>query len=493
MLLLALAHAMFMSLLLTGAGAIEIGAGSRQLERLGGLIHAMPITAGCMLAGAAALAALPPAAGFGGMWMLLQAVFAAPRAGGLGLQLLSAGVVAALALATALTAAASVRLVGVALLGRPRSPRASAASEAGACVRLAMLGLAGVSVLIGVFPGAVLSLAGPALRLLAGISMAERLGPLTVAAQLDAPGYVAPAIALLLGLAIAAALRGAKGGEHDAAGWDCGAEPAPPWLPFGDPLTQYGGASMAQPFRRALGAAAFRPIAGAGLSKFAWRLSVPTTRVALAAIVLIVVGRIGVRCGRGAVVTALLSLIAQLLHLALVLAAAPVVTGVLALFEARLQGRSGPHPLQPWLDLLRMFRKQTVMAESVSWLFRIAPAVAFGAIVVAAALVPSFALGMTFAPAADLLVIAGLLMLARCVLALAAMDTGTAFGGIGASRAMFSAVFAEPALLVVFLLCSLLAGSTNIDAVAAMLRDVGTIKDFARAGVAGAADGGSGG
>jgi formate hydrogenlyase subunit 4 len=172
-------------------------------------------------------------------------------------------------------------------------------------------------------------------------------------------------------------------------------------------------------------------------------------------------------------VTALFSVVAQLLHAALVLAAAPVVTGVLALFEARLQGRSGPHPLQPWRDLFRMFRKQSLLAENVSWLFRWAPVIVFASIGVAAALVPSFALGMASAPAADLLVIAGLLMLARCVLALAALDTGSAFGGIGASRIAFVFVFAEPALLVLFFVVSLLAGSTNVDAIAATLREGG--------------------
>lgn len=173
--------------------------------------------------------------------------------------------------------------------------------------------------------------------------------------------------------------------------------------------------------------------------------------------------------------TAVFSLIAQLLHTALVLATAPLLTGVLALFEARLQGRAGPNPLQPWRDLKRLFRKQSVLAENVSWLFRAAPAVAFAATAVAAMLVPSFALGMTTAPAADLLVIAGFMLLARCVVALAAMDTGTAFGGIGASRSMFVAVLAEPALLVVFLVFALLAGSTNLDAVAAPLREGGGV------------------
>ena len=89
----------------------------------------------------------------------------------------------------------------------------------------------------------------------------------------------------------------------------------------------------------------------------------------------------------------------------------------------------------------------------------------------AAALVPSFALGMTAAPLADLLVIAGLLGVARCALGLAGMDVGTAFGGIGSSREMMFAVFAEPALLLVIFTLSLLAGSTNLDAVAGALHD----------------------
>jgi formate hydrogenlyase subunit 3/multisubunit Na+/H+ antiporter MnhD subunit len=278
-LLLALAHAAFMSLLLLGARAVELGAGTRRLDRLGGLIHSMPVTTGCMLAGAAALAALPPTAGFAGQWMLFQAVFGAPRTGGLGVQLLTSGVVVGLALASALGAAAAVRLVGVALLGRPRSPRAAAAAEAGAATRMAMLGLAVVTGLVGLFPGAVLGLAGPALRLLTG------------AVRTEEPGYVAPAIAVLLLLAGAAAVRWTRGGTQEAQAWESGAEPPPPWLPFGDPLTQYGGASLAEPLRRVLGtgffqiALPYRDI----VAGFSERLSVATVRRALAAMAVLVV------------------------------------------------------------------------------------------------------------------------------------------------------------------------------------------------------------
>ena len=294
-LLLALAQALFQSLLLLGAGAIEAGAGSGRLDRLGGLIHSMPVTSACLLAGAAALAALPPTAGFAGQWTLVQALFAAPRSGGLALQLFIIAIVAALALATALTAAASVRLVGVALLGRPRSPRAAAATEAGAGTQFAMAGLAVATLLVGLFPGAVLELAAPALRLLTGASMARRAGAFTIAVQVGAQGYAAIAIALLLVLAGAAAvavLCGARqSGTQRVPAWECGAEPPPPWLPFGDPLTQYGAASLAQPLRRTFGPARLPPVPRApdNLAAIAERFSIRTIRHALVAVACTVV------------------------------------------------------------------------------------------------------------------------------------------------------------------------------------------------------------
>lgn len=256
-LLHAMAHALFKSLLFLGAGATQHGAGTRRLDRLGGLIHRMPITTGTMLAGAAALAALPPTAGFAGEWSLFQAVLAAPRVGGLGMQVLVCVVAALMALAAALAAAAAVRLIGVAYLGRPRSPRCAAADEAGPPMRWALIGLAGLGGLAGLFPGAVLGLATPALRLATGGLAPLRAAGLVLAPAPDAPGYIAPAIAILLGLAGAAvwwALRRATlPGHRSGPAWDCGFGDPPAWLPFGDPATQYGGASFAQPLRRALG------------------------------------------------------------------------------------------------------------------------------------------------------------------------------------------------------------------------------------------------
>src|SRR5690242_589571 len=98
----------------------------------------------------------------------------------------------------------------------------------------------------------------------------------------------------------------------------------------------------------------------------------------------------------------LLGIAAQLLHAALTFAAAPVLIGVVRLAKARLLGRAGPSIWQPWRDLIRLGRKQPVLAENASPLFRAAPQVACTAIAAAAMLVPSFGLGMVTAPLSDL-------------------------------------------------------------------------------------------
>jgi formate hydrogenlyase subunit 4 len=162
------------------------------------------------------------------------------------------------------------------------------------------------------------------------------------------------------------------------------------------------------------------------------------------------------------------ALLTQLLHLALVLATAPLLVGVVRWLKARLLGRQGPHPLQPWRDLAKLLRKRPVLAETASDVSRAAPALSAAATLAALLLVPSFAQGMLLAPMADLLVIAGLLALARAAQTLAALDAGTAFGGLGAARDLAFAAFAEPVLLVAFLVLALLAGSSNLDTIGAL-------------------------
>ncbi len=167
--------------------------------------------------------------------------------------------------------------------------------------------------------------------------------------------------------------------------------------------------------------------------------------------------------------TAIAGMLSLALHMVLMLAVAPLMTGLIRRLKARMTGRAGPPLLQPWRDLARLLRKQPVVADGTSWLFRATPATLLAATVAAAALVPSFALGMATAGASDLLVIAGLLALGRAALALAAMDTGTAFGGIGASREMTFSVFAEPAFFLIVFTLALLAGTSNLDAIASLV------------------------
>lgn len=256
-LLHAVHHGVFKTLLFLCAGSVEQGAGSRALTRLGGLIHRMPVTTACVLAGGLGLAALPPGSGFASLWMVLQSVLAAPRIGGLGLQVLFAIAAGLIAMAAALAAAATVRLIGVAFLGRPRTPRAAAADEAGTSVRAALIGLAGLSLLLGLLPGPTLQLIAPALRLTVGSTMYDQAGLLMLRPASSTFGYAAPAVAVLLGLAFAFALlalrRWGSAAHREGPAWACGFAAAPAWLPFGDPLIQYGGASFAQPIRRVLG------------------------------------------------------------------------------------------------------------------------------------------------------------------------------------------------------------------------------------------------
>jgi formate hydrogenlyase subunit 4 len=156
----------------------------------------------------------------------------------------------------------------------------------------------------------------------------------------------------------------------------------------------------------------------------------------------------------------------QGLQVTLVLALAPLLTGFVRKAKARLTRRQGPPLIQPYRDLWRLMRKEVVLAESSSWLFRVAPYLIFAGTWVAAALVPTFATGLLFSWSADLIAIIALLGSARFFVALAGMDVGTSFGGIGASREVMIASLAEPALIMIVFSVALLAGSTQLSTVA---------------------------
>jgi formate hydrogenlyase subunit 4 len=161
----------------------------------------------------------------------------------------------------------------------------------------------------------------------------------------------------------------------------------------------------------------------------------------------------------------------QGLQMLLVLALAPLLTGFVRKLKARLLRRRGPPVVQPYRDLWRLLRKEVVLADNASWLFRTTPYLVFAVIWVAAALVPTFAIGLEFSWSADLIAIIALLGSARFFLALAGMDVGTSFGGIGSSREVMIASLAEPAMIMIVFTLALIAGSTQLSTVATLFAD----------------------
>jgi formate hydrogenlyase subunit 4 len=163
------------------------------------------------------------------------------------------------------------------------------------------------------------------------------------------------------------------------------------------------------------------------------------------------------------------AVILQLVQSLSVLLWAPLFTGLVRKLKARLQGRMGPPLLQPYRDLARLMRKEAMVAEHASWLFRSTPYVVFALAWLVASVVPSFALGHALAGVGDLIAVAALLATQRFFLALAGMDIGTSFGGIGASRDLMIASLAEPAMLMVTFAVALVAGSTALPAIAGFI------------------------
>jgi formate hydrogenlyase subunit 4 len=153
----------------------------------------------------------------------------------------------------------------------------------------------------------------------------------------------------------------------------------------------------------------------------------------------------------------------------LVLLLSPLLTGLVRRVKARLLRRQGPSLLQPYRDLVRLMRKEVVLAESASWLFRVIPYIIFAGTWVAASLVPTFRSGLLFSWSADLIALIALLGSARFFLALAGLDVGTSFGGIGSSREVMIASLAEPAMLMIVFTVALVAGSTQLSTMAAYM------------------------
>ena len=146
----------------------------------------------------------------------------------------------------------------------------------------------------------------------------------------------------------------------------------------------------------------------------------------------------------------------------ILLLAAPAFTGWIRMVKCRLQGRSNAGIAQPYRDIAKLFEKDVILAENASWIFRSTPYIVFGVTVMIGGIIPLISIELPFAATADVIALVMLFAIIRFFTALAGMDVGTAFGGMGSSREMTIASLAEPAMLMAIFTISLAANSTSL-------------------------------
>lgn len=490
-------HALFKGLLFLSAGAVQRAAGTRDIEKLGGLIKLMPWTAGTFLIGAAAISAIPPLNGFASEWMTFQALLQMlggsrdPLAAGAG-----ACVVGALALTTGLAAFCFIKAFGVAFLGVGRSAPAAGATESPGAMLLGMGLLAAACTVLGLAPGLVVpQVTAIGVALLSGSPAAGDVatGPVTV----DSGAYIPMAILAVVvvfgavALAVVRALFG-PGNARIAPPWVCGVAL--------EPRMQYTAVALAKPVRlvfqgllrpyrsvdrRHTQASYFvtevhyegglhpvyetylyRPVVALLLlllfSRQVQRLQSGNLRLYLSYIfaILIVV----------LLLTPLMSGIETLLtglQLPAVLLLAPVVNGGIKRWKAFWQNRRGHGIMQPWWDIAKYLARENAVSEHASWVYHWAPAVSLGATVAAACLVPTIAAVSPLGGIGEAVTLVGLLALARFALALAALDTASNFGGMGTSRELLFAALVEPSLFLGLFAVAAPLGTIDLGRIAA--------------------------
>lgn len=248
-------HALMKGLAFLGAGAIVHGAGTRDLERMGGLLRRLPASGALLLLAAAALAGLPPLNGFVSEWLLYVSLLHGGESAPAGLALAAWLSLAALALVGALAAVAFTRVLGIALLGEPRSPGAAAAHEGGPLLVAPLVVLGAANVAVALFPVETLHLLAPAAGQVLGIApsaVTAALAPTTAA--LAGPLRLALAALVLSGAALAFASRRllARRAVLVSSTWGCG-------FSGGSPRVQYTAASFAELALRTGAPLALRP------------------------------------------------------------------------------------------------------------------------------------------------------------------------------------------------------------------------------------------
>jgi formate hydrogenlyase subunit 4 len=155
-----------------------------------------------------------------------------------------------------------------------------------------------------------------------------------------------------------------------------------------------------------------------------------------------------------------------LMQLMLLLMVAPLVSGLIRTLKARLQVRRGPGTLQPYRDLYKLFRKGMVLPNTASWIFTATPYVVFSATAIAGLMIPMISAKAPLGLFGGVLAVVYLLGLGRFFLALAGLDTGSGFGGLGSSREMTIAALAEPAMMLAVFTVAIGANSTSLSEIA---------------------------
>ena len=164
-----------------------------------------------------------------------------------------------------------------------------------------------------------------------------------------------------------------------------------------------------------------------------------------------------------------------LLQTLLFIASAPILAGWLKKVKCRLQNRRAPSLFQPYRDLRKLWRKEPVVAHSASWIFKATPYIVLSTTVLTAAIIPLIAVNLPTAKIADVVVLIGFFALGRFFLALAGMDIGTAFGGMGSSREMMVSSLAEPAMLMAVFTLAMSASTTNLSEAMKYVLDTGLV------------------
>ncbi len=166
-------------------------------------------------------------------------------------------------------------------------------------------------------------------------------------------------------------------------------------------------------------------------------------------------------------------LFAMGLQTALLLALAPLITGCIRNWKARLQNRRGPRVWQPYFDLIKFLRKDMVISEHASWVFSAAPYVVFITALLTGLMVPMATVSAPLSLFGGVLAVVGLLALGRFFMALGGLDPASAFGGMGSSREMTIAAIAEPALMLAIFTVAITVGSTDFSHIVASVQQSG--------------------